>query len=99
MTSTLSILKQSKEDSYDIYAFTEFETSSSTTFHSLFTNDQMPFTNFASFTEKQPRIITIASNACNNLYQSSSFTVHNDGLLYFCLKELAQYTFNIQLIA
>ena len=91
MTNTVNILKQVKKENYDVFSFTEFETSPSTTFHSLFTNHQLPFTSYASFSEKQPRIVSVVSNVCQNLYQTSSFPVHNDGLLFFCLKELTKY--------
>lgn len=97
MERTLQTLQELKQDQYDIFMFTEFQSTASTTFSSLFTNHQMPVSNFASFSFDRPRVVSVVSNRCENLYRDSassvSFDVHNDGLLYFCLKELNQSKF------
>ena len=91
MTHTIQTLKDLKQ-TYDIFSFTEFQSDLDLTFYSLFTNNQMPVSNFATFSFDQPRVVSIISNQCEDLYRGSSssipFDVHNDGLLYFCLKEL-----------
>lgn len=94
MTLTIQRLRELKENGYDIYPFTELQSSSSTTFFSLFSNNEIPITNMARFSSDKPRVVTVISNECEQLYTDSAsslkFDVHNDGLLYLCLKELNQ---------
>lgn len=97
MTLTIQKLKELKQTGYDVYPFTDLQSSSSTTFFSLFTNNEIPITNLARFSSDKPRVVSVVSNECEQLLSDSAssliFDVHNDGLLYLCLKELNQSCF------
>ena len=95
MVKTVDQLQFLQQQDYDIFSFTEYSSSPNSSFETLFIQQPIPLPSITNFHQNHSHMISILSNQCTSLFNTttvtSQFPIHNDGLLYLCLKELNKY--------
>ena len=95
MVKTVEQLQFLQQQDYDIFSFTEYSSYTNCSFESLFIQQPIPLPRITNLHQNHSHIISILSNQCTSLFNATSmksqFPIHNDGLLYLCLKELNKF--------